>query len=91
MWVVEVSIEDDNPEVAGPYTEAQAKRVAKRIDDEAQMAQDAYGTCLHPYSITNANAYPLGRWDKFLTAAQKREVRADVRESERRIRERQED
>lgn len=85
VWVVETRIEDENPGVYGPYTEAQAKRVAAHLEEEAALATDKYGQSVHPYGVLGAGAYPLSRYDQFLTGEERRQARRDAREREKEL------
>ena len=79
VWLVMVSVEDDDDQPFGPYTRLQADRVAARIRDEVELATDELGGNHHPRAITYACAWPLGRYTKFLDASEKRKARGDVR------------
>lgn len=81
VWVVSVMYEDDDNREFGPYTKTQAERVAERLRVEAAMGQDNVGICQHPHGVSYATAYPLGRYEDFLTSEEKREMRTAVRAS----------
>lgn len=83
VWVVGVMTEDEDEVVYGPYTERQAKRVAAKIQDEADAGRDLYGGCHHPLSVTGAIPFPLGRYDRFLSTEEKKEMRAEKRIGDR--------
>lgn len=83
VWLVEVRIEDNDPQVFGPYTEAQARRAAARIEEEVALATDTHGMNFHPRGALGASAYPISPYDTFLTGEERRQARGEVRGSER--------
>ncbi len=85
VWAVEVRYEDANSEVYGPYTEAQAERTAANLDEEAALATDKYGHNVHLHGVLGAIAYPLARYDQYLTGDERRQARRDAREREREL------
>lgn len=85
MWAVEVTYEDDDPGTYGPYTQAQAERVAKRLTEEIALSYSSHGHNHHPHDVRFASAAPLGRYDQFMTAEEKRAARKAVRESDSRV------
>lgn len=80
-WVVEIRIDDNGPQVCGPYTETQANSVVTKLEEEVDLATDRYGIVHHPFSVLGATAYPLGRYDSFLTAEQRRDARSEARQA----------
>ncbi len=89
VYVVEVSYEDEDPGVFGPYTQAQAERVAAKISEEVELSKDEWGGNFHMHSVRGANAYPLTRYEQFMTGPQRLAARGQVtlsnKETERRI------
>lgn len=82
VWGVEVRYDDENPGVYGPYTQAQAERVAAKIREEVELASDAHGVNHHPHSVLGALASRLTRYDQFMNGQQRQAARRDVRDSE---------
>ncbi len=79
VWCVEVSYEDDDPGTYGPYTEAQANRVADRLKEEARLSSSSSGLNFHPHNVRSALASPLYRYDQFLDGEARRAARREVR------------
>jgi len=77
-WIVEVGHEDADPTVYGPYTPAQAERVAKKVQEEIALGTTPTGQTFHPNDAINAVAMPLRRY-VFLTSAERNQLRRAVR------------
>lgn len=82
-WCIEVSYQDENPGTFGPYTETQARRLAAKLNEEAELASDAHGGNHHPHGVYVAVACPLTRYEDILTGEQRRQARRDARAAER--------
>ncbi len=83
VYIVEVHYEDQDPVAHGPYTEAQAQRVAARLDDEVRLSSDKHGGNHHPQGVRGASALPLGRYDQFMSADERKQARRAARQAER--------
>ncbi len=94
VYVVEVAYDDEDPGTFGPYTQAQAERVAGRIMAEVAIAVDELGGNHHPHGVRFAASVPLRRYDdasNFLDSDARRAVRRAVRAADKAIARRRRD
>lgn len=83
VWLVDVSYEDDDSVVFGPYTQRQAERFAARLVKEADSLTDEYGKNHHPHDVRHATAYPVHTYEHWLSTEEKKAARAAMREEVR--------
>jgi len=78
-WAVEVTYDEEDPGVYGPYTEDHAGKIARTIQREADLCHDENGDNYHPCGIRGAQPFRLSRYDQFLTGEQRHQVGLEKR------------